>query len=751
MNDRRRTSACLVLLFMLPMCAWAGDASGASSEMSHRMMTFILGLGVILLAARMGSILAERVNLPGVLGELLVGVLIGPHLLGSVPVFGLAHGLFPAGDGFPISPELYGVCTLASVVLLFMVGLETDIGLFMRYSVAGSLVGIGGAAASFVLGGMAAAAFSRPLFGQSLGFLSPPCLFLGIISTATSVGITARILAEKRKVDTPEGVTILAGAVIDDVLGIILLGIGLGVINASRGSGAIDWGHIGLIACKAVGVWLLATAVGLAASHRISILLKWFRERSAIAVMALGLALILAGLFEEAGLAMIVGAYVMGLSLSRADISRLIREKLEPLYTFLVPIFFTGMGMLVDVRLLASREVLAFGLLYALIVNVAKILGCGLPALACGFNLRGALRIGCGMLPRGEVTLIIAGIGLAMGILPPAVFGVVVLMIFATALVAPAALVKAFESPASGLRNAPPPSAEEALSFRFPSPDAAHLLSTKLLGALAAEGFFVHTLSHRAHIHQLRKDGTVITVRQQDAELVFECAPSEVALVSTALYEVVAELERMARDLREPIDHRSIVRRMQGQEPRTDRAGLDLSVYLSERLLFPRLSGESKLQVMDELLDALVAAGGVSDGQAARQALLAREDVMSTGMEHGIALPHARTDAVDRIICAVGLKAEGVDFDCLDGQPATVIALALSPPGEGTPHVEFMAALTRCLDGAERESLLACGTPREMLAVLGHQWAAAGAMASWPARLLHGAGSGRHAGGDANG
>ncbi len=692
-----------------------GGAEGAT--MTDRMMQLMLQLGTILLIARAGNLLAERVRLPGVLGELLAGVLIGPYLLGAFPLPGLPRGLFPLGSTFPLSPELYGICSLAAVVLLFMVGLETDIKLFLRYSVAGGLVGTGGVAASFFLGAGLCSLFSTSLFGRHYGFMAAPCLFLGIISTATSVGITARILAEQKRVDSPEGVTMLAGAVIDDVLGIILLAVGLGVISASAATGRLDWARIGLIAGKAGGIWLGATAIGLAASHRISVLLKWGGDRSAIAVMALGLALLLAGLFEEAGLAMIVGAYVMGLSLSRTDISHVVHERLIPLAAVLVPVFFTAMGMLVNVRLLMSKEVLLFGLLYTLVANVAKVVGCGGPALLCGFNLRGAARIGVGMLPRGEVTLIIAGIGLSEGVLNAQVFGVVVMMIFVTALIAPPALVALFRHPGSGLRKAGSADEARVLSFDFPSMETADLLVAKLRDVFETEGFYVHTLSRGARVYQLRKETVVIGMQQDGPRINFECSESEVPFVSTAMIEVVAELEKTVRELRRPIDHREIARR--AQQPINGKSGrASLSAYLSPEALEPRLRGETKPEIIDELLALVARTGALADPDAAREAVLAREEAMSTGMQFGVALPHAKTGAVERIVCAIGLKPEGIAFDAMDGEPSTIFVLALSPEGVGTPHVQFMSKVSQILDEHCRERLLASRTAGEMYRLL---------------------------------
>ena len=196
----------------------------------------------------------------------------------------------------------------------------------MRYSLTGALVGFGGVVFSFFLGCWVTYIFSAHFMGEQLPFFHPICLFMGIASTATSVGITARILSEKKKLDSPEGVTILSAAVIDDVFGMILLAVVLGIAASARHHGHVNWGNIVGIGVKAFSIWLIATFIGIIASRRISLLLKMFRDRTAIAIMALGLALILSGLFEEAGLAMIIGAYVMGLSLSQADISHLVRE-----------------------------------------------------------------------------------------------------------------------------------------------------------------------------------------------------------------------------------------------------------------------------------------------------------------------------------------------------------------------------------------------------------------------------------------
>lgn len=699
--------------FLVPAMLFGSDQDHAGVDMTHRMMMLAMQLGIILFAARIGNIIAEKIKLPGVLGELCAGIVIGPFLLGGIALPGFADGVFPQfSSSFPISPELYGFCSVASIVLLFMVGLETDIKLFLKYSVAGSIVGVCGVVFSFLAGDLLGIYLLPHILDGEFGLFSPACLFLGIMSTATSVGISARILSEKRKLDSPEGVTILAGAVIDDVLGIIMLALGLGIISASKESGSVDWGQIASIAAKAIGIWLAATVIGIIAASRISILLKWFKGKSYIALMALGLALILAALFEEASLAMIIGAYVMGLSLSKTDVSHVIRENLHHIYEFLVPVFFAVMGMLVDVRLFMSWEIVGFGLLYTFLAVVAKVLGCGIPTMLCNFNFRGAMRIGVGMLPRGEVALIIAGIGLASGILNQEIFAIGIMMTLLTTLIAPPILVYLFSNDKSGLRKEQPMDVATVVPFSLPSTEVATLLASKLQEAFEHDGFYVHKISHEDHIYQLRKDEIVIGFQQKESEIVFDCKEEEVQFVNTAMIEVVADFEQIIKELKKPVDVKAISKNVKNVKNKLD--GKSLAPFLLQKAMVPKLKGTTKEEIIDELLASLDKANVINDLKLAREAVLKREESMSTGMQFGVAIPHGRTDAVDKLVAVVGLKPDGIDFKSLDGEPSNIFILALSPQSASSPHMQFMAMISNALDESGRETLLKCKTSKEI-------------------------------------
>jgi Kef-type K+ transport system membrane component KefB/mannitol/fructose-specific phosphotransferase system IIA component (Ntr-type) len=715
------------LLFGLPGVAFAASGGGGEiPALSERMMLLVIQLGVILFAARIGGKLFERLNLPGVLGELCIGIIIGPSLLGGIPVpflNGLEQGIFHVaaalGSGAtPVSPELYGICTLASVVLLFMVGLETDLNLLVRYALAGGLVGLGGVVASFAIGDLMGVYMLPFIMEGSFTFLHPACIFLGVMSTATSVSITARILSEKRKLDTPEGVTIIAGAVFDDVLGIVMLAIGMGVIGVSGSGGSIDWGHIGYIAVKSLGIWLGATVVGVIFARRIGAALKSVGEKTEIAIMALGLALIVSGLFEEAQLAMIIGAYVLGLALSRTDISQVIREHLHPLYLFMVPCFFVVMGMMVNIKQLCEPRVLIFGLIYTAGAILAKMVGCGLPTFLCHFNLRGALRVGLGMVPRGEVALIVAGIGISRGMITQEVFGVSILMTLLTTLIPPPLLVKAFKSSASGLRKgAPLPPASPVVTYRFPSPEVTALLLNHLLEQFRKEGFFVHMLDLSGGTYQMRKDAMVINLVLEDQTITFRCSAGEIPFVRMAMTEVVVEIELTLKELQRPLGAHQLLQVPQEEEIRMSR-NARMRRYINVNTLIPELKGATKADVIAELVHVLAVQGLVRDEAEALSAVLRREEAMSTGLRHGLACPHGRTSAVDNLVCAIALKPDGLPFESIDNEPTRLILLVLSPVGAVTPYMELMASMNSVFGDDGREALLACRTPQEMHTVV---------------------------------
>ena len=418
--------------------------------MDHEVVRLVFQLALILFAAKVGGEIFQRyLRLPVVLGEVAVGIVIGPFALGGIdlPVVGhmfsnVIHGS-DLTDQFslPLSDELWAIAQIGAIILLFMAGLETDLKLFLKYARQATVVAIGGVVAPFALGVIAMI---------TLGFADGPgdvqALFVGAVLTATSIGISVRVLGDIGKLGTPEGVTILGAAVVDDVLGILALTVVLS-LGSSEGLVAKD---IGIVTAKTLGFWLTFTLVAILLSRHISsFLVNKFKVSGAALGLALALAFASAGLAESFGLAMIIGAFSIGLALSGTELAKRIHEPLMSVYHALVPIFFVVTGMLVDVTQLGG--VLLLGVIITIVAIIGKVLGSGLPSLLVGFNKRGSWRIGLGMLPRGEVALIMAGMGISSGIIESDIYSVVILMTLVTTAIAPPLLVVSFRDNVSGL------------------------------------------------------------------------------------------------------------------------------------------------------------------------------------------------------------------------------------------------------------------------------------------------------------
>jgi fructose-specific phosphotransferase system IIA component len=705
----KRLLATLAFILAASGLAFAGN----EESITETMTLLVIQIGIIIFAVRLGGMLVKKLNIPSVLGELLAGVIIGPYALGGLPLPGFPHGFFPIGSGsLAVSPELYGFSTVASIILLFASGLETDLGLFLKYSVVGGIVGLGGVVFSFGLGD----AVGMVLLHS--GFMDPKCLFLGILSTATSVGITARILSDQRKMDSPEGVTILAAAVFDDVLGIIALAIVLGIVAVITGGsgGSISGMAILGIAGKAFGIWLGFTVLGLVFSKKIAGFLKFFKHSYDFSICALGLALLLAGVFEKQGLAMIIGAYVTGLSLSKTDIAAVIQERIHGLYEFFVPLFFAVMGMLVNVGELMSVDVLVFGLVYTAVAVLAKIIGCGLPTLALGFNGKGALRVGAGMIPRGEVALIIAGIGISSGILDQKLFGVVIMMTLLTTLLAPPALSAALKIPGRGTRKETKGADTEAVAWDFGSDEIADLVVDTLLKNLRAEGFYIQMMNIDDGLSQARKDDTSLSITEEENRVTIETAPEDMAFVKTAMFEVIVNLGDAIDQLKKTADPVALKKETIAGSARV---GQKLLKLVTASAITTDLKGTTKEEIIAELVDLIARTGHVTDRDRLTADVLAREASMSTGMQHGIALPHGKSDGIDAMSVAVGVRKEGVDFNSLDNEPSRLFILIASPKKESGPHVQFLAAISSILkDKATVEKIIAAKGPAEIETIL---------------------------------
>lgn len=426
----------ILLVLILAVAVPAIASSMGSEEASgDTIVQVLIALVVILLAAKIGGDLASRFAQPAVLGELVVGV-----ILGNLALLGL--------NWFEPIKHYHTIEILAEVgviLLLFEVGLESNLGEMMKVGVSSLMVATLGVIAPFFLG-----------WGVGLWFYPHDSVymhvFLGATLTATSVGITARVLKDINRIQSSEAKIILGAAVIDDVMGLVILAVVAGIISAAGGGEPLT--SLGVMWVIAKAILFLGGAIVLSrlVYPYLFKVANYLRVHGMLLVMGLSTCFILAVLAAQAGLAPIVGAFAAGLVLDDVyyrDLPNLARhhleDALEPIAIFLVPIFFVHMGMLVDLTTFGQAAVLGF----AMVLTVAAVIGKQLSSM--GVFTKGANRwiVGLGMIPRGEVGLIFASIGLRLTIgeermVTSEVYSAVVIMVIITTMMTPPVLTWAF-------------------------------------------------------------------------------------------------------------------------------------------------------------------------------------------------------------------------------------------------------------------------------------------------------------------
>jgi Kef-type K+ transport system membrane component KefB len=417
--------------------------------------TILVNLFILYAAARLAGALFLRLGQPAVIGELLAGVLIGPHALGLVgePGAGLIelfHGN-PEDAAHALDLVLETVAELGVIVLLFTVGLETRATDILRVGGRAALVGVLGIVAPFALG-----------FGYMAltGHGGLESAFVATALVATSVGITARVLQELGVLRTREARIILGAAVIDDILGLLLLA----VVSAAGSGEGTDVGAVVVIALQAVAFVGFVAWAGTHASRRFSIHLERLNALTPLNLplnVALLLMLGLAAFGGVIGLAGIIGAFLAGMVLAESRERFNLEQETRPIYEFLVPFFFAYTGTKVDPSVFTDGELVATAAALTVIAIVSKLVGAG--GAMWGAGRRSMLIVGVGMVPRGEVGLIVAGLGLGLGIIPTDLFSVVVIMTIATTLVAPPVLYAIYRrSPEPGASSITTPDMSDA-------------------------------------------------------------------------------------------------------------------------------------------------------------------------------------------------------------------------------------------------------------------------------------------------
>lgn len=384
-------------------------AAAAESAGGVDVRRVLLEILVILIAAKAAAELAERIKVPAVLGEIVAGVLIGPSALGLIAATGADSGV------------LRVLAEIGVILLLLEVGMEMDLGELGSVGKASLLVALAGVALPFALGAGAVAALGEP--GKT-------AIFVGAALTATSVGITARVFGDLKALSSIESRTVLGAAVADDVLGLVILTVVVRLVT----EGSVSIGLVGETLGLAVLFLVVTTAAGLTLAPRLFTgLRRLSRSPGTLVAVALAFTLAFAELAQLARLAPIIGAFVAGLALGRGREGERIARELKPVGHLFIPVFFLQIGIDADLAAMAKPGVLGVASVLLVVAVAGK--------LASVVGLVGSpgdrWLVGLGMLPRGEVGLIFAGIGLREGILAGDLYAALLLVVLATTLVTP--------------------------------------------------------------------------------------------------------------------------------------------------------------------------------------------------------------------------------------------------------------------------------------------------------------------------
>ena len=372
----------------------------------------LLPLFVIFVAAKLAAEIFERLRQPAVAGEILAGVLIGPGMLGLVRPNDLTAALAEIGVIF----------------LLFLVGLGTKPSDIFRVGGRALAVAVFGVIVPFILGWAVMLAW---------GAGSIESIFVGSAMVATSVGITARVLGQMGLLSLDVSRVILGAAVIDDILGLLIL-----AVVSSLAKGGVDYLQIFTTAGMAIGFTVLIIVVGARTVNRIRPRIERLRVGQSYLVFGLSLCLGLALVASYIGVAAIIGAFLAGMALAEASENTDMPHQAEAVTEFLLPFFFVSIGMQLQLGAFLNPTIVALAVVITLLAVLSKLVGCG--AAAWSMGRKKAIQIGMGMVPRGEVGIVVAQIGLGLHVISDGVYGVVLFMAIATTLIAPPFLARLF-------------------------------------------------------------------------------------------------------------------------------------------------------------------------------------------------------------------------------------------------------------------------------------------------------------------
>ncbi len=379
-------------------------------------LTFLLHIAMILLFANIGGYVSRKLKQPAVLGQIVAGLLLGPSVLALIET----------------TEALKHMAEIGVILLMFIAGLETDIDDLKASSKSSAFIALGGVMVPLGLG-ILAIMLVKPQADFNEG------LFLGVILTATSVSITVQALRELGRLRTKQGIGILGAAIIDDVVGIIILTLVIGMISPVKSESIVMvLGKITIFFVFSVGLGVIFSKLLTKHSDLVS-------RENRVLTAALIFCFLLAFIAEELGVAAIIGAYFTGVIFSTTPHRNRVSHEIQRIaYALFTPIFFINIGLSVKIGNIGEVLILSIAIIVAAVLG--KVIGCGIGAKISKFSNREALQVSIGMIPRAEVALIITNLGLELGVIGKDIFTAVILMVLVSTIITPPLLKLSFGS-----------------------------------------------------------------------------------------------------------------------------------------------------------------------------------------------------------------------------------------------------------------------------------------------------------------
>jgi Kef-type K+ transport system membrane component KefB len=404
------------------------------AESSLSLVHIVISLAVLLFSAKLFAELFHRLRMPIVLGELLAGIIVGPFALGGLPIF--------SGEPLVVLDEtVRHIGEIAAIVILFIAGLEITPREFLK-----------GGAASFTVGSLGVIV---PFFVGFYVFLTSgleaiESMLVATALTATSIAITIQVLTELGKMQTKEARLILGAAIVDDILAIAALSVVTTMVQTGNMTPAIM--DIVFLVLKILGLFAVLLIGSVLVIPRILHIERLWRSEGSMEGVTTAAFFGAAGLAAFAGLSPIVGSFSVGMAVASTRVIKQVEEYVSKLGIIFAPLFFAIIGAQVDLRGVNTEVLYLSGIIIAIAI-VTKLVGCGLPALIFLKNRARAMKVGIGMVSRGEVGLIVAGVGVSSGALSADIYTTVIIMVALTTIITPIWLKIAYQKEENGMAH----------------------------------------------------------------------------------------------------------------------------------------------------------------------------------------------------------------------------------------------------------------------------------------------------------